>query len=112
MSRLAGRTDDMISVRGVHFYPAQIAAILASLEGAAPRFVLALRREGGQDCVEVRVEVSGTNFFDEMRRQSHLVEAASRRIREEIGIPAHVRLVEPRSLGGEGAAAVRVVDER
>ncbi|HEY5999959.1 MAG TPA: phenylacetate--CoA ligase [bacterium] len=112
MARLAGRTDDMISLRGVHFYPAQIGAILASLAGAVPRFVIALQREEGQERVEVRVEVSGQNFFDEMRRQSHLVEAASRRIRDEIGIPAHVRLVEPRSVGGEGAGAVRVVDER
>ena len=111
MARLAGRTDDMLSVRGVHFYPAQIAAILGVLAGSAPRFVVALQREGGEDCVEVRVEVSGENFFDEMRRQSLMAEEAGRRIRGEIGIPARVRLVEPRSLGGEGAA-VRVVDER
>jgi phenylacetate-CoA ligase len=97
----------------VHFYPAQIAAILAALEKTAPRFSIALLREGGQDCVEVRVEVSGENFFDEMRRQTLLAEEAGRRMREEIGIPARVRLVEPRSLGGgAGVGAVRVVDER
>ena len=42
----------------------------------------------------------GENFFDEMRRQSLMAEEAGRRIREEIGIPARVRLVEPRSPGG------------
>lgn len=111
MARVQGRTDDMVSIRGVHFYPAQIAAILAALAGGSPRFVIALQREGGQDGVEVRLEVSGENFFDEMRRQSLMAEEAGRRIREEIGIPARVRLVEPRSLGG-GGGAVRVVDER
>jgi hypothetical protein len=39
-----------------------------------------------------------------------MAEEAGRRIREEIGIPARVRLVEPRSLGS--GDAVRVVDER
>ncbi|HWR97634.1 MAG TPA: phenylacetate--CoA ligase [Candidatus Methanoperedens sp.] len=111
LARVAGRTDDMISVRGVHFFPGQIAAILTALTGTAPRFAIALRREGGQDCVEVRLEVSGENFFDEMRRQRLMVEEAGRRVREEIGIPARIRLVEPRSLGGEGTAP-RVVDER
>lgn len=111
MARVAARTDDMISVRGVHFYPSQVAAILAAVEGRAPRFVIALQREGGQDAVEVRLEVSGENFFDEMRRQSLLAEEAGRRIREEIGIPARVRLVEPRPPGSD-SGAVRVIDER
>ena len=111
LARVAGRTDDMISVRGVHFFPAQVAAILASLEGIQPRFVLALQREGGLDSVEIRVEVSEKIFFDDMRRQCQLMEEAARRVQDELGIPARVRLVEPRSLGGVGAA-VRVVDER
>jgi phenylacetate-CoA ligase len=111
LARVSGRTDDMISVRGVHFFPAQITAILASLEGARPRFVIALQREGGQDVLEVRVEVSGEIFFDEVRRQSVIVEEAARRIREQLGLAARVKLVEPRSLGA-GAEAVRVVDER
>jgi phenylacetate-CoA ligase len=109
MARVAGRTDDMLSVRGVHFFPAQIAAVLASVEGTRPRFELALQRVDGQDCVEIRVEVSEKIFFDDMRRQRQLGEEAARRVREELGIPVRVKLVEPRSFVGEG---VRVIDER
>jgi phenylacetate-CoA ligase len=111
LARVSGRTDDMVSVRGVHFYPAQISAILASLEGTPPRFVLALQREAGQDLLEIRVEVSERTFFDEMRRQRQLVEEIGRRIQDELGLAARVKLVDPR-LSRPGELAVQVVDER
>ncbi len=111
MARVTGRTDDMISLRGVHFFPAQVAAILASLEGATPRFTLALQREAGQDLLEIRVEVSEGIFFDGMRRQRLLLEEVSRRIQEELGLAARVKLVDPR-LTTAGDPAIRVVDER
>jgi len=108
---VAGRTDDMISLRGVHFFPAQVAAILNALEGTTPRFVLALQREAGQDLLEIRVEVSEGIFFDDMRRQCQLIEEAARRVQEELGIAARVKLVDPR-LTAPGEPQVRVVDER
>jgi len=111
MARVAGRTDDMISLRGVHFFPAQVAAILTALEGAQPRFVLALQRESGQDLLEIRVEVSEGIFFDDMRRQRQLIEEASRRIQEELGLSTRVKLVDPR-LTSPGDPPIRVVDER
>jgi phenylacetate-CoA ligase len=111
MARVTGRTDDMISVRGVHFFPGQVAAILAALEGARPRFVLALQREGGQDLLEIRVEVSEGIFFDGMRRQQLLVEEIGRRVQEELGLAARVKLVDPRKTA-PGESPVRVVDER
>lgn len=111
VARLLRRTDDLLSLRGVHFFPAQVEEILAAVEGIRPRFVLAIQREGGQDLLEVRVEVSERIFFDEMRKQRLVAEEAERRIQDELRISARVRLVEPRSLG-DGAAARRVVDER
>ncbi len=111
IARVTGRTDDMISLRGVHFFPAQVAAILTALEGTPPRFVLALQRETGQDLLEIRVEVSEGIFFDGMRRQRQLIEEIARRIQEELGLPARVKLVDPR-LTTPGEPPIRVVDER
>jgi len=111
IARVTGRTDDMISLRGVHFFPAQVAAILTALEGTPPRFVLALQREAGQDLLEIRVEVSEGIFFDGMRRQRQLIEEVSRRIQEELGLAARVKLVDPR-LTAPGEPPMRVIDER
>jgi len=111
IARVKGRTDDMISLRGVHFFPSQVAAILTALEGTPPRFVLALQREAGQDLLEIRVEVSEGIFFDGMRRQRLMIEEVSRRIQEELGLAARVKLVDPRLITA-GEPAIRVVDER
>lgn len=111
MARVVARTDDMVSIRGVHFYPSQIEALLAPLEGARPRFLLVLQREGGQDNLEIRIEISERLFFDEMRRQRLLLDEIQRRVQEELKITARVKLVEPRSLGADVDGS-RVRDER
>jgi len=111
IARVTGRTDDMISLRGVHFFPTQVAAILSAFEGAPSRFVLALQREAGQDLLEIRVEVSEGIFFDGMRRQRQMIEEITRRVQEELGLSARVKLVDPR-LTTPGDPAIGVVDER
>lgn len=113
MAKVLARTDDMLSVRGVHFFPSQIGEILEGQEGAHPHFQLLLRRDDGEDVLEVRVEVSEQIFFDEMRRQREMIENLQRRIFEELDLTARVKLVEGRSLVEEGGKALPpVVDER
>jgi len=70
MQNPKGRTDDMIVVNGVGFFPAQIRQILVQIEGAEPNFRLIIDREGTQDVVELMVEVSESIFFDEMKTLS------------------------------------------
>jgi len=112
IAKVLMRTDDMVSVRGVHFYPAQVEGLLDQVEGAHPRYQLVIRREGGQDVLEVLVEVSEQIFFDEMRKQREMVDDIRQRILEELDLSARVRLVERRSLKpGEGDTPA-VVDER
>jgi phenylacetate-CoA ligase len=111
IARLVARTDDMLSVRGVHFFPAQVEAILGALEGVRPRFEIAVLRVDGQDLLELRVEVSERIFFDEMRRQSLLLKEIERRIQDELRLATRVRLVEPRSLA-ERPGPRRILDER
>jgi phenylacetate-CoA ligase len=112
IAKVLMRTDDMVSVRGVHFYPAQVEGLLDQVEGAHPRYQLVIRREGGQDVLEVLVEVSEQIFFDEMRKQREMVDDIRQRILEELDLPARVRLVERRSLkAGEGETPA-VIDER
>jgi phenylacetate-CoA ligase len=106
------RTDDMVSVRGVHFYPAQIEELLEQVEGAHPRYQLVIRKEGGRDVMEVLVEVSEQIFFDEMRKQREMVDDIRQGILEELDLSAKVRLVEPRSLQDADGQIRRVIDER
>jgi phenylacetate-CoA ligase len=71
-----------------------------------------VRREGGQEVLEILVEVSEQIFFDEMRKQRKMVDDIRQRVLEELDLPARVRLVESRSLQGTDGETPKVIDER
>lgn len=109
MQNPKGRTDDMIVVNGVGFFPAQIRQILVQIEGAEPNFRLIIDREGTQDVVELMVEVSESIFFDEMKKFHELKENIEEAIHQTLGINVRVKLVEKRSLS---TAEKPVIDKR
>jgi phenylacetate-CoA ligase len=112
LKRLSGRSDDMIIVRGVNVFPAQIEAILLETDGLAPHYQIVLSREDNLDQMEVRVEVSEDFFSDEIRvlqrRENHLQKV----LKEFLGVSAKVRLIEPRSIERSEGKANRVIDNR
>ena len=57
MSKVLGRTDDMLIVRGVNIFPTQIEQALLSVDGVAPQYVILVdRRQSGLDDLEIQVE--------------------------------------------------------
>jgi phenylacetate-CoA ligase len=112
MEKVTGRTDDMIIFKGVNVYPAQIEEILLDFEGVAPHYQIVLKRDGALDTMEILVEVNESIFFDEMKKQSTLVDGIHDSIRGTLGISPRVKLVEPRSLERFKGKAQRVVDDR
>ena len=68
--------------------------------------------KGALDDVTVHVEVSETIFFDEMKKQSELIDLIKRRLSSELGISVNVRLVEKKTLERFEGKARRVIDNR
>ena len=112
MSRVTGRTDDMLIIKGVNVFPSQIESVLFEIEGTEPHYQIVIDRKGAMDEVTVLVEVSEGIFFDQMRRQKEMVEKIQKRIAHELGIGADVRLVEKKTLDRFEGKAKRVVDNR
>ncbi len=112
MSRVMGRTDDMLIVRGVNVFPSQIESILFDIEGTEPHYQIVVERKGALDDVTVLVEVSESIFFDEMKKQSELVDLIRRRLSSELGISVDVKLVEKKTLERFEGKAQRVIDRR
>src|SRR5574338_1103946 len=56
MERVAGRSDDMMIVRGVNVFPSQIEEIILKDQRLAPHFVIELRRAQRLDEITVIVE--------------------------------------------------------
>ena len=98
MSRVAGRTDDIVIIQGVKVLPSRIEQILTEIEGTEPHFRLSVDRSGALDELEVSVEVSPEIFFDEVKRMSALQKEIQKRLEEALGFFVRVKLVEPMSI--------------
>jgi phenylacetate-CoA ligase len=112
MTRVLGRTDDMLIIRGVNVFPQQIETVLIELEGIAPHYQIVIDRKGALDETTVLVEVSESIFFDEMKMQSELKETIKKRLASELGISVDVKLVEKKTLERFEGKAKRVIDNR
>ena len=112
MSRVMGRTDDMLIVKGVNVFPSQIEAVLFDIEGTEPHYQIVVERKGALDHITVKVEVSESIFFDEMKKQNELVELIKKRLASELGIGVDVKLVEQKGLERSEGKAKRVIDLR
>jgi len=112
MSRVPGRTDDMLIIRGVNVFPSQIEEALLQVEGAAPHYLIEVERPGVMDQMSVKVEVRPESFSDKMSEMQALHDAIDRRIQSITGIRATVELVAPQTLERSAGKAKRVVDHR
>ncbi len=112
MSRVVGRSDDMLIIRGVNVFPSQIEEALLRVEGTAPHYEIEVSRPGTLDELVVRVEMRPEDFSDEMRVMQALRDNIVREIQSIAGVRASVELVEPRRLERFEGKAKRVIDKR
>jgi phenylacetate-CoA ligase len=112
MSRVTGRTDDMLIIRGVNVFPSQIEEALLRVEGTTPHYLIEVDRPGTLDEVTVKVEIRAELFSDRMDRMQALRDRIGREIQAVANIRANVQLVEPRSIERFVGKAKRVIDRR
>lgn len=112
ITRMSGRSDDMLIIRGVNVFPSQIEAVLVGIEGIEPHYMLIVDRQGTMDTLTVQVEVSEQLFSDEIK----VLQALSRRVEKEIkdmlGVTCTAKLVEPKTIQRSEGKATRVIDNR
>ncbi len=112
MSRVMGRTDDMLIIKGVNVFPSQIENVLFEIEGTEPHYQIIIERKGALDEITVHVEVDESIFFDQMKKQRELIELINKRLASELGISVGVKLVEKKTLERVEGKARRVIDRR
>jgi phenylacetate-CoA ligase len=112
MSRITGRSDDMIRVRGVSVFPSQIEDVLLTVQGIEPQYMIVVDRQNAfaSDELEIWVEVSEGTFSDEMSRMTALQLKLQAELDSVLGIRARIKLVEPKSITRTEGKAKRVFD--
>lgn len=112
MSRITGRSDDMIKVKGVAIFPSQIEKALLKIGDVEPHYMIIVTRPDVLDEIEVKVEASESLFFDGVKEMVNIQKKIGKSIENETGIRVKVTLVEPKSLPRFEGKAKRVIDKR
>ncbi len=108
MEKIAGRSDDMLIIRGVNVFPTQIEELILKHPELSPQYQLVVTRAGALDSLEVVVET------DSVTRDGHLqvVTQLEREIKTFVGVSPRVSLVGPKTLLRSPGKAKRVLDNR
>ncbi len=113
ISKIKGRTDDMIIVRGINIFPTQVEFALLQIDGTLPNYQLVVdRTPSALDTLEVLVEVDEKLFTDELIALENLKTKIKRAIDSTVGLGVNVKLVEPKTLERTEGKSKRVIDKR
>lgn len=112
MDRIAGRTDDMMILRGVNVFPSQIEEEIVSFPEIAPQYQLILTTKGTLDHAELRVETVPEFPYDEIRRLEKLKKDLQKALKENLQIAVDVKIVEPKTIERAEGKAKRIIDMR
>ena len=109
MAKISGRSDDMLIVRGVNVFPTQIEEMILRCAGLAPHYEIEITRPNRLD--EIRIVVEARSELAEAAMAAEAALLASK-LKDHIGISAHVHIAASGSLPRSAGKAVRVRDRR
>jgi phenylacetate-CoA ligase len=96
---IAGRSDDMIIIKGVNIFPSQIEEVLAGFGEVSPHYMLVLQKQKGfiKD-LEIQVELTPEGFSDSYKELEALESRIRRHLRSTLSLAPRIKLLEPKSL--------------
>jgi phenylacetate-CoA ligase len=90
MSKIRGRVDDMLVIRGVNVYPSEVERVLLGTGLVAPHYQLVVdRRKPEHPALLVACEAAADGAGDD----TGPAEALARAVRSELGLTADVRVL-------------------
>lgn len=115
MSRVKGRIDDMLIVRGVNVFPSEIEHFLLLEKDIEPHYQIHLFKKGSLQHIELQVEVTDELFnqihgdmnhgkINELEKHIHHV------IKNQCLISVDVNILQPKSIPRSEGKAVRIVN--
>ncbi len=112
IARLLGRSDDMLTVRGINVFPSQIEHVLKNIPEVGDQFMVYIDRVNHLDEMMIEVEMNKNIFSGELQDLSKLQTKIMKALQDTLTLRAKVDLVEPGSLPRFEGKAKRVVDRR
>ncbi|MCX5635351.1 MAG: phenylacetate--CoA ligase [Planctomycetota bacterium] len=112
LSRIMGRTDDMMIINGVNVFPSQIEEVIMKIHEVGTNYLIQVEKDGAIDKLIVKVEIYSKMFQGDARQLDGLKGKIKDDLRASIVINPIVELHEPGFLPISEGKAKRVLDLR
>ncbi|WP_175986725.1 phenylacetate--CoA ligase family protein [Bacillus sp. Marseille-Q1617] len=117
MSRVKGRVDDMLIIRGVNVFPSEMEHHLLELKELAPHYQLHVKKKGALDTVELHVEINpdfyaGLSGDIQHEKVFELTSKIKRVMKNGCLVSMDVKVRAPKEIPRSEGKAVRIVDLR
>jgi phenylacetate-CoA ligase len=112
ITRITGRSDDMLVIRGINVFPSQIEHVLLKIQEVGNQFMVYIDRVNHLDEMTVEVEIDRQFFSGELADLAKIQAKVVKELRDALELRTTVRLVEPGSLPRFEGKAKRVIDRR
>ncbi|ACI20519.1 MULTISPECIES: phenylacetate--CoA ligase [Thermodesulfovibrio] len=106
VSRIRGRTDDMLKVKGVNFYPSQVEQILLKHKGLSSYYQLVIETAKGKDEMTIIVEKADNGITQRELDQLDL------ELYDFLGFHSKIQVVPEGTIQRVPGKAVRIIDKR
>ena len=112
MSRIMGRSDDMLIIRGINVFPSQVESVILGMPEFEPQYMLVVDRQNNLDILQVQVEVRRDFFSDDLGRMLAMKKTLSDKLKSVLSISADIKLMEPNSISRSEGKSKHVIDKR
>ena len=115
MTPIAGRSDDMLIIRGINVFPSQVESVVLSMKEFAPRYMLIIDRVNNLDTLQVQVELRQeyfTEHFDTPAAIADLEKRLAGKLKSVLSIAAKVQLKAPNTIERSQGKSAHVIDKR
>jgi phenylacetate-CoA ligase len=114
MSRVKGRIDDMLIVRGVNVFPSEIENCLLSVEHIVPHYQVHIFKDGLKEKIELHVEMNEKLYELSISDESHadteqLRQTIKKKIKDTCLVSMDIKVHAPRTIPRSEGKAIRVV---
>lgn len=112
ITRIIGRSDDMLIINGVNVFPSQIEEVIMRMPEVGTNYQIVLEKKGSLDQIIIKTEVHQGIFNDNTRELNQLSKRIAENLKTSISINPKVELHEPGQLPVYEGKAKRVFDNR
>src|SRR6266581_715182 len=112
MSKITGRSDDMLIIRGVNVFPSQIEELILKMPRLSAHYVLEVSRSGHLDELDVLVEPKPEFAAAGETDKATTARELQHHIKSYIGVSTRIRIVAVGSIERSIGKAKRVIDRR